>query len=561
MKFSADIVSMFESSFWENADSPALTDYFTGNTYTYLQLAESVRRMHLFFRTAGVLKGDRVALIGKNNPRWVITYVSVVTYGAVIVPVLSDFNPVDAANIIAHSGSVLLFSDNMIWQQLSGSGVALPALRGVISNDDGSILSDISGIVTSSFVSVEAEYRRLYPDGFTKDDIRYATVSPDDIMIISYTSGTTGFSKGVMLTVGNITANVCFALDHRLHFSGSRVLALLPLAHAYGCAFDMLSPLAAGSHITLLGRMPSPSILLSALKKVRPHLVCTVPLVMEKIIRRNVVPQFGKRPVKCLVRIPGIRSLVYRRAGAAMKRAFGGCIMEVNMGGASLAEDVEAVLRKLHFPYTVGYGMTECGPLISYEGHGTYKPGSCGRILPGMEVRVAPLDGGDEAGEICVRGVNVMAGYYLNPEATAAAIDAEGWLHTGDVGVVDDDGTITLRGRCKSMILTSSGQNIYPEEIEAKLNELPLVSESLVYDEDGKIIALIVPDKEEIKAREMPPAALVEAMDENLRVLNTLVAPYERVSSYKLCGDEFEKTPKRSIKRYLYPKHAVLLIL
>lgn len=561
MESNGDIISRYGVSFRANAGSPALTDYFTGRTRTYLEVASEIRRLHIFFSDAGIRCGDKVALVGGNTSEWVIIYMSIVTYGAVVVPVLQDFNPADVANIIDHSDSALLFADSRIWRSVSSAGAVMSGLRGVISTEDFSVLKDSDGTVTHAMQASCEKFKSEYPDGFRPEDIYYSPASSENVMIISYTSGTTGFSKGVMLTVGNITSNVNFALEHRFHYAGSRVLALLPLAHAYGCAFDMLTPLATGSHITLLGRVPSPSILVSALKSVRPHLVCTVPLVMEKIVRRNVLPLLEKQPARLLLHIPGVRHLVFNRVRACLLDAFGGCITEVNMGGAAVSADVEDILRKIRFPYSVGYGMTECGPLISYEYHTSFKFGSCGRILPGMEVRVNPLESADRAGEICVRGLNVMAGYYKDPDATAAAVDSNGWLHTGDIGIVDPDGTIRLRGRCKSMILSSSGQNIYPEEIEAKLNELPLVSESLIYEENGKITALIVPDMDEIGRRNMAPADIAAAMDENIRVLNTLVAPYERVASCKLCSAEFEKTPKRSIKRYLYPKRAVLLSL
>ena len=530
------IIKLYEESFRSNWERKALTDYFSGETKTYAQFASEIAGLHSMFKGLGIRKGDKIALIGQNSSQWVTIYISVLTYGAVIVPILPTFNPADAANIVNHSQSRLLFADPKIWKAISASGVALPGVEKVLS--------------TSDIITVDAAIR---PEEVVYDDRAW-----DDVIIISYTSGTTGFSKGVMLTVGNITANVSFAIDHKFHFTGSRVLGLLPLAHAYGCAFDMLTPLATGSHITLLSKTPTPAILVKAMKDVRPHLICTVPLVLEKIVKKNVFPKLQKQPIRTLLAIPGAKRLIRKKICKSMLDSFGGCCKEVNTGGAALSPDVEQFLMQIKFPFTVGYGMTECAPLVSYEDHRFYKAGSCGTLLPAMEAKVLTAEGGDGEGEICVRGVNVMKGYYRNPEATAEAIDSEGWFHTGDVGVIEKDGTVYLKGRCKSMILTSNGQNIYPEEIEAKLNQLPLVLESLVYEDKGKLIALVVPDMAQADKDGIETSALQSVMDANLKRLNGMVAPYEKVSECRLCEDEFEKTPKRSIRRYLYPKHAKL---
>ena len=557
-----NIIRLYENSFRTNAHLPALTDYFSKETTTYLQMAENVARIHLLLEGAGIKKGDNIALIGKNGPKWVTTYIGIITYGAVVVPVLADFNPTDAVNIINHSDSRLLFTDDKLWESLTHCGKEFEKIEGAISLDSDKVLFEAQGsAVGTSAASLDGRFAERHPKGFSTEDIIYDTPDLDKTMIISYTSGTSGFSKGVMLTVGSISSNVNFAIHHRFHYTGSRVLALLPLAHAYGCAFDMLTPLAAGSHITLLGRTPTPAILIKAMKQVQPNLICTVPLVLEKIVRKNVFPKLEEKPLKTLVKIPVLRGLVYKKICRSMLDSFGGCCFEVNTGGAALNPEVERFLMKIRFPFTVGYGMTECGPLVSYERHEYYKAGSCGKVLPGMEARVLPSENGEAAGEICVRGINVMKGYYKNIEATTAALDGEGWLHTGDVGIIEADGTVYLKGRCKSMILSANGQNIYPEEIEAKLNALPHVAESLVYDEKGKIIALIVPDLAEMQKNGFSNADIKAQMDENLARLNTMVAPYEKVSSYILCEDEFEKTPKRSIRRYLYPKHMKRLLL
>ncbi len=560
-----NIIKLYENNFKACSDEIALTDYFSQKSYSYKETASEVVRLHILFEETGVKKGDKVALIGRNNSQWVITYMAVITYGAVIVPIMSDFNPMDAINIINHSDSVMLFAGRQIWEAFQTAaggaeacGSRFEHLKGAVELESHELLYDAAdGKTKAALESLDEKFAARYPDGFNTRNLKFAEVKDDDLMIISYTSGTTGISKGVMLSVDNITANVEFALDHKFHFHGSRVLALLPLAHAYGCAFDMLTPLATGSHITLLGRTPTPKVLIDAMKTVKPHLICTVPLVMEKIVRKQIFPKLEKQPLRTLVKIPFVNKLIYKKIKKTMLEAFGGCMKEVNMGGAAVSPEVEQFLLKIKFPATVGYGMTECAPLISYEGWQKYKAGSCGTVLPGMEARTE--DNGSGTGEICVRGRNVMLGYYKNPEATAEAIDKDGWLHTGDVGIVDKDGTIYIKGRCKNMILSSNGQNIYPEGIEAKLNELECVMESLVVEDKGKLVALVVPDYDHAKSEGWDVAHLKEIMDHNLDLLNGLVAPYEKVAAIKLCADEFEKTPKRSIRRYLYPAKAKIV--
>ena len=556
MKGEKNFIERFKETLINCSAMPAITDYLSRKTMSYADVARVIARYHIIFDECGINKGDRIALIGKNSSAWVVSYISVVTYGAVVVPILADFNPFDAANIINHSQSKLLFADKSIWKTIKDS--KFDFLQACVDLDSEEVLMDssVDGLVTDSFVNSATRFDEMYVKGFSAEKISFTDAKDNDLMIISYTSGTSGLSKGVMLSVKNISCNVNFALDHKFHFKGSRVLALLPLAHAYGCAFDMLTPLAAGSHITLLGKMPSPTLLLNALKVVKPHLLCSVPLVMEKIVRKNILPKLQKQPLKFLSRIPIVNSVVYRKIKNAMLQSFGGCIKEVNLGGAALAPDVEDFLLKIGFPFAVGYGMTECGPLIAYAPHDEFVKGSCGKILPGMELKIDAKEGGVSEGEICVRGNNVMLGYYNNPQATAAAIDADGWLHTGDVGIVSAKGVISIKGRCKSMILSSNGQNIYPEEIEAKLNNMEGISESLVLEEKGRLVALVVPDFDDVKRRGLSFQYLKEKMQENLKNLNKIVASYEKVSDVRICKEEFEKTPKRSIRRYLYPKNA-----
>ena len=553
-----NLIRMYEESFRTNAELPALTDYFKKTTLTYFDLAQLVAKYHLVFEKYGIKAGDKIALIGRNTPMWVTAYVATITYGCVIVPILQDFNPIDATNIVNHSDSRLLFMSQDVWEKVDVT--KFEQLEAVVNYESKETLWErTEGSFAPIMNSVEELFAERYPKGFSTDDIRYPEVPGDQVFIISYTSGTTGLSKGVMLTVNNITSNVTFAIIYKFHYRGSRVLGILPLAHAFGCAFDMLTPLATGSHITLLGKLPAAPILLKALKDVKPDLLLTVPLLVEKIIKGKVMPTLSKQPVKTLTKIPLLNQIIYKKVRTQLMEAFGGALTELIMGGAALNSDVEKLLKKIKLPYTVGYGMTECAPLICYAHHDDYMSLSCGKLVPGMEMKIDSADPYNIPGEICVRGDNVTAGYYKNPAATEAVFDSEGWFHTGDMGVVDKATNCFIRGRCKTMILSNNGQNIYPEEIEAKLNNLEAVVESLVVEEEGKLVALVVPNYEMAQKEGWSTTQLKEKMAENLKELNRLVAPYEKVSAIKLCATEFEKTPKRSIRRYLYPKAAKIV--
>ena len=553
-----NLIRMYQESFRNNAELPALTDYFKKTTLTYFDLAKIVAKYHLTFEKYGIVAGEKIALIGRNTPMWVSAYASTITYGAVIVPILQDFNPIDATNIINHSDSRILFLSQDIWDKLDVS--KFEQLEAVVNYEDMTTLWEREeGKMSSILGNIETLLAERYPKGFSTNDIVYPEVPNDKVCIISYTSGTTGLSKGVMLSVNNITANVTFAIKYKFHYRGSRVLGILPLAHAFGCAFDMLTPLATGSHITLLGKLPAAPILLKALENVKPDLLLTVPLLVEKIIKGKVMPTLEKQPIKTLTKIPLLNQIVFKKVRTQLMNAFGGALTELIMGGAALNSDVEKLLKKIKLPYTVGYGMTECAPLICYAHHTEYKSLSCGKLVPGMEMKIDSKDPYNIPGEICVRGDNVTLGYYKNPDATAAVFDEEGWFHTGDMGVVDAATNCFIRGRCKTMILSNNGQNIYPEEIEAKLNNLNAVVESLVVEEKGKLVALVVPNYELAQKEGWSTTQLKELMNDNLKELNTLVAPYERVSEIRLCATEFEKTPKKSIRRYLYPAAAKIV--
>ena len=553
-----NLIKLYEQSFRDNREMAALTDYFKGESFSYYEIAKEVAKLHLVFKEAGIEKGDKVALIGRNNTRWCISYIATITYGAVIVPILQDFNPNDVINIINHSESKLLFLGDNFWDDIEGDQI--PAISAVFSLTDYHVIYEREGDkITNYMKNIMQNYREAYPRGFSIDDIKYADIDNDEVCLLNYTSGTTGSSKGVMLTVNNLTGNVLYAKnmvnpDNGEHYfrKGARTLSFLPLAHAYGCTFDFLSPLACGGHITLLGRIPSPKILVEAMKTTRPTTVCSVPLILEKVYRKSILPMLEKGPMSIAMRIPLINTAIYSTIKSRLMEQFGGCIEIFIVGGAALNQETEDFLRKIKFPITVGYGMTECAPLISFEVPQNFKPGSCGRVLDGMlEARIESRDPQNIPGELLIRGEHVMKGYYKNESATNAVLE-DGWLHTGDMCTMDADRTIYIRGRCKTMILSGSGQNIYPEEIEERLNNLYMVAESLVIENNGRLTALVVPDYELANAEGVNLDNLQEIMDENLKQLNTMVASYEKVANIVIHREEFVKTPKRSIKRYLY---------
>ncbi len=560
-----DLLAIYQTSFADNFSLPALTDYASGKTSTYGDLARRIARLHLFFELTGVRPGDKIALLGRNTPTWVITFMATITYGAVIVPVLNDFSGADAQNIINHSDAVMLFAADSLFAALDFD--AMPQIRAVISLDTRTVIAERkplgnlrAGSTHGSVISgLTRRFKKLYPEGFKATDIHYKHFASDSTAIINYTSGTTGFSKGVMLSLDNLRGNIVFGVRSNLHYQGSRALSFLPLAHAYGCAFDMLVPLATGTHVTLLGKTPTPALLLKAMKEVRPSLIVCVPLILEKIYRKLIVPMITKQTMRWVIALPMLDKAVYAIIRAKLVEAFGGAFEEVIVGGAPLNREVEEFLHRIKFPFTVGYGMTECGPLISYSPWRRFAVGSAGRTLKGiMEARILsdntlPDNEGHSQGEIMVRGLNVMKGYYKNPDASTAALEEDGWLHTGDMGYIGaDKRTIYIRGRYKTMILTANGQNIYPEEIESKLSNMPYVNECLVVDRGGHLVALCHPDSEQVERDGLSPERLEEAMESNRESLNKIVGPYEQIQKIEIMPEEFEKTPKRSIRRFLY---------
>ena len=547
-----NIIKIYEKSFKENAELPALSDYGANNTLTYFEFARRIALMHEVYRQLGIKQGDKIALIGKNTSRWVTVMISAMTYGATIVPILQEFNPLDVQHIVNHSEAVILFSTKAIWDTIDFD--ALHNIRAVVSVETGEVFAQKEGEnVAEVMASRDELFNKAYPNGFTTADIHYADVADDDVVILNYTSGTTGYSKGVMITCANITGNAEYGIASKLHYRGTSTVSFLPLAHAYGCAFDLLVPLCVGTHVTLLGRIPSPKILIKAMQEIKPHLIVSVPLILEKVYRKQIVPMISKTMLRWALNIPYVDTKIYEQIRKKLVDAFGGEFEELIVGGAPLNPEVEDFLVKIKFPFTVGYGMTECAPLISHTPWREFVPHSSGRVLPGlMECKILSDDPENVPGEICVKGKNVMKGYFKNEEATDKVLYDDGWLHTGDMGTLNPDGTLFIKGRCKTMLLGANGQNIYPEEIEAKLNNMAYVNESLVVDRDGKFVALVYPDYEVMDKLGTTRDQLPDVMEQIRKEVNKIVAPYEQISKIEIQPCEFEKTPKRSIKRFLY---------
>ncbi len=554
-----NLIKIYQQSFRDHSELPALTDYFKHEEFTYLQMASQIAHLHLLFREAGIKQGDKIALIGRNNPRWCMTYLATITYGAVIVPILQDFHPNDVIHIVNHSGSRLLFLGDNFWDAIEEDQI--PHIEAVFSLTDYSVIFEREATKLTEFQTrADEHFRAAYPAGFTATDINYPEIANDRMTLLNYTSGTTGYSKGVMLSVNNLTGNVTFARDAVNTQTGvnyfrrsGRTLAFLPLAHAYGCAFDFLTPLAVGGHITLLGRIPTPKILIEAMQQVHPTVICCVPMILEKIYRKQVLPMLEKGAMSTAMKLPLLGTAVRMVIRKKLMDSFGGNVDIFIVGGAPMNQETEAFLMDIRFPITIGYGMTECAPLISFAPDNEFKPSSCGCYIKNhLEVRIDSPDAQHTPGEIQVRGEHVMSGYYQNPTDTQKVLDADGWLHTGDIGTMDPDGTLYIRGRSKTMILSSNGQNIYPEEIEDKLNNMYMVLESLILEDNGRLKALVVPDFEQAEKEGIDKRDLPQIMENNLKELNKLQANYEQVSTITIHPTEFEKTPKRSIKRYLY---------
>ena len=538
-----------KSTIVNNWDSNALTD-FQGQTYQYHDVATLIVKLHILFENCGVKKGDKIAICGRNSANWAVTFVATLTYGAVAVPILHEFNAEQMHNIVNHSESRLLFVGDFVAKEINAD--MMPGLEAIINLPDFSIMLSRSETFTYAREHLNQMFGNRYPKDFTREDVRYHEDEPEELALINYTSGTTGFSKGVMLPYRALWGNLDFAL-RRLgeHVkAGQSMLSFLPMAHMYGLAFEFIFAFCNGCHIFFLNRLPSPTLIAKAFTEVKPALVIAVPMIIEKIIRKKVFPVLQTNRMRLLLAMPVVSKRVKEKICEQVFAAFGGNAYEVIVGGAALSKEVEQFLLSIGFPVTVGYGATECAPLISYSDWTDFAAGSCGRAIDNMEVRIDSPDPQTIPGEILTRGTNVMLGYYKNHEATAEALDTEGWYHTGDLGTMDREGNIYIRGRIKNMLLGSSGQNIYPEEIEDQLNSMPLVGESLVIQEGEKLVALVYPDQDEALGLDQDSVAAV--MEQNRQNLNQQLPAYSRITRVELVKEEFQKTPKKSIKRYLY---------
>ena len=539
-------------------DRDGLSDYGV-QTFQYKDVARIIEKLHIILEASGVKHGDKVAICGRNSSRWGIAFFATLTYGAVAVPILHEFHPEQIHDIVNHSEAKLLFVGDQVWPKLNAD--KMPHLEGIFGNssDEYTLLVGRTERVRYARENLNRLFGAKYPMNFRARDIHYYEDKPDELAVLNYTSGTTSNSKGVMIPFRALWSNYAFAVDELGHKMGpgDKVLSMLPMAHMYGMAFEFIYEFLHGVHVHFLSKTPSPAVLLSAFADLKPKLVVAVPLIIEKIVRKAVLPKLQTPAVRLALRTPFLRDRVKAEVCHKLQQAFGGNFYEIIVGGAAFSQDIETVLHDIGFNYTVGYGTTECAPIISYSDWSTFKPGSCGRPVVRMEVRIDSPDPQNVIGEILTRGTNVMLGYYKNEEATAAILDEDGWYHTGDLGVMDAEGNIFIKGRSKNMLLGASGQNIYPEEIEDKLGSLPFVSECVVIQKGEHLYGLVYTDPEEAKAAKLSAAMLEAQMEENRIELNKIVPSYCRLHAIRLMPKEFEKTPKRSIKRYLYMDYPV----
>ena len=545
-----DIILRVEDSIKKHWDCDALTDY-KGCTLQYKDVARRIEKLHILFSEVGVVPGDKISLCGRNSSNWAVGFLAVLTYGAVPVPILHEFKADNVHNIINHSDSKLAFIGENNWENLNEEEI--PNVLGVIGMENYDLLVSRDERLTYAREHLNELFGKKFPKRFDREHVSYYRGNhEDDLAIINYTSGSTGFSKGVMIPYRAVTNNMEFA-DHVLNLkAGQTIVSMLPMAHMYGMAFEFLYELTKGMHIYFLTRIPSPKIIFQALNEIKPSIIVAVPLIIEKIIKKNVLPKLEKPGTKLLLKVPIVNEAILGAVREKMIASFGGNFYEVIVGGAAFNQEVETLLHQLKFPYTVGYGATECAPIICYEDWKNFVPGSCGKAAYGMTVRINSEDPANIPGEIFVKGPNVMLGYYKNEEATAETIDADGWYHTGDLGVMDADGNVFIKGRSKNMLLGPSGQNIYPEEIEDQLNSMLYVSESLVVHRNGKLVALIHPDYDTAFKEGKTEQDVAAQMEENRKELNKNLAAYCQIASVQIHSEEFEKTPKKSIKRFLY---------
>lgn len=549
METTNSLIQLIEESIRKNWNLDAMTDY-KGATLQYKDVARKIEKMHILLEHAGIKRGDKIALCGRNSANWTATFLGVITYGAVAVPILHEFKADNVHNIVNHSEARMLFVGDQVWENFNEA--AMPHLEGIIELKNFDLVVSRSEQLTYAREHLNEEFGKRYPCRFRAENVSYRREGAEELAVINYTSGTTGYSKGVMLPYRSIISNI----EHihkkvNLH-PGDNVVSMLPLGHIFGLVFDFLYSVTVGAHLWFLTRMPSPKIIAESFAEIRPRVIACVPLIVEKIFKKNILPKVDNKLGKLLLNLPIISDKIKEQIRIHAMEVFGGNFIEIVIGGAPFNPEVEAFLRKINFPYTIAYGMTEAAPLICHSRWDEILYTSCGKTVSNMETKVLSSDPERIPGELVCRGMNVMLGYYKNEEATAQAIDCDGWLHTGDMAIKDAEGNIFIKGRCKNMLLTASGQNIYPEEIEARLNNMPFVNESLVLLSGDKLIALVYPDNEEAFAQGMDKKALEAAIEVNRTELNKMLPAYSQITRIKLYPEEFEKTAKKSIKRFLY---------
>ena len=549
MELEQSFIALIEQSIKTNWYLNALTDY-KGITLQYRDVARKIEKIHILLENAGIEKGDKIAICGRNSAHWTVTYLAVITYGAVVVPILHEFKADQVHNIVNHSESRLLFVGDQIWENLNEA--AMPHLEGIIELKDFGVPVSRSEKLAYARDHLNEIFGHKFPCRFRPDDISYEKEKSEDLAIINYTSGTTGYSKGVMLPYRSILSNVLYCKEKIGLKAGDSVVSMLPLGHVFGMTFDFLYGFTAGAHLWFLTRMPSPKIIAESFAEIRPRVIACVPLIVEKIFKKNILPKVDNKLGKLLLHVPIISDKIKELIKQKAMEVFGGNFIEIIIGGAPFNAEVEAFLKMIDFPYTIAYGMTECGPIICHSHWTELKLASCGKVAARMEAKVLSPNPSAIAGELVCRGANLMLGYYKNEEATRQVIDTEGWLHTGDMATIDKDGNVFIKGRCKNLLLTSSGQNIYPEEIESKLNNMPYVSESLIILQQDKLVGLIYPDSDDAFAHGLSQSDLVRVMEENRLELNKQLPAFSQIARFKLYPEEFEKTAKKSIKRFLY---------
>lgn len=538
--------NLYTESFQKNWDNAAFTDY-EGSDFKYSDIATTIKSLHLFYQLSGLQRGDKIAVLGRNSANWGAVFLSALSSGIIIVPILPDFNESNTNHIINHSESKLVIGSKMLLEKVDFEKAE--KLLAVLVLEDFSLQAAKNENIQYKLADAFQYYRE---NQLKKEQFKFEEWNREDTCIISYTSGTSGFTKGVMIPERSLVSNIIFAQDHMPLQPGHKIVSFLPMAHVYGLLFEFLFPVTLGCHITFLSRMPSPAIISKVFGDVKPHLILSVPLVIEKIYKKRILPTIEKPIMRLLLKTPGIQNILLKKIKEKLEETFGGRFFEIVIGGAPLSADVEKFFRRINFRFTIGYGMTECGPLISYEAWNKTMPGSAGRLVDRMEVRIDSGDPYAEVGEIQVRGENVMSGYFKNEKATQEAFTEDGWLKTGDLGVVDKNNFIFIRGRSKNMILGPSGQNIYPEEIEAKICNLPYIAECVVTERQGKLVAKVYPDFESLEAENISMEQLPDAMEENRKKLNAELPRYEQISAFEMVSEEFEKTPKKNIKRFKY---------